>query len=298
MSNAITSIDIPGVSPTATGKVRDIFDLGDMLLLVATDRISAYDSILPQGIPDKGAILTQMSKFWFDTAKAAQPHHLISTEVNDFPEPFNAHPDILKKRSMLVKKTEPFLVECVVRGYLSGSGWKEYQENQTVCGISLPDGLKESDELPEPIFTPATKSSEGHDINISFEEMVKIVGKPDSEELRERSLELYKEIAKKSRENGVILADTKFEFGLLNGKITLIDEVCTPDSSRYWSIETYGPGRAQDSFDKQFVRDFLNRINWDRNPPAPDLPDDIVENTRQRYIDAFRMVIGEEWTSD
>lgn len=298
MSQAIVSINIPGVSPTATGKVRDIFDLGDTLLLVATDRISAYDSILPQGIPDKGAILTQMSCFWFDMANAAQPHHLISSKVEDFPKPFKSHPEILNKRSMLVKKSKPFLVECVVRGYLSGSGWKEYQENQAICGIPLPAGLIESDKLPEPIFTPATKSQEGHDINISFAETVDIAGKKDAEELRARSLELYNEVAKKARENGVILADTKFEFGLLDGKIVLIDEVCTPDSSRYWSIDTYEPGRAQDSFDKQYVRDFLNAIKWDRNPPAPDLPDDIVQNTRKRYIEAYQLITGKEWTSD
>ncbi len=293
---AITQINIPGVSPSRQGKVRDIFDLDTQLLLIATDRISAFDCVLPQGIPDKGAILTQMSTFWLETLGEAEPHHLISTDVADFPDPFNQHPEILKNRTMLTKKLEPFRVECVVRGYLAGSGWKEYQENQTVCGILLPSGLKQSDKLPEPVFTPATKNDEGHDENISFDEMIVIVGGWEGEELRERSLALYRQAAKVAEEKGVILADTKFEFGIdEEGEITLIDEVLTPDSSRFWLAANYEPGKPQEAFDKQFVRDYLNDIKWDHNPPPPDLPQGIIDNTRQRYMDAYKMITGKEW---
>ncbi len=298
MNKAITKIEIPGIKPTRSGKVRDLFDLGDKLLLVASDRISAYDCILPQGIPDKGAILTTMSKYWFDTLSAAQPHHVISTDVADFPEPFCSHPEILQGRSMLCKKTDCQLVECVVRGYLAGSGWVEYQQNQMVCGVPLPSGLRESDELPEPIFTPATKSHEGHDINIPFDEMVKIVGGWEADEMRDRSMDLYKSAAKLAREKGVIIADTKFEFGIVDDEIVLIDEILTPDSSRFWAVDQYEPGKPQLAFDKQFVRDYLNEIKWDRNPPPPDLPDEIVQKTRQRYLDAYRMITGKELFAD
>ncbi len=298
MNTALTTITIPGVSPIRTGKVRDIFDLGDRLLLVATDRISAYDSILPQGIPDKGAILTQMTKHWMDTIPEAKPNHLISTDVEDLPEPFRSHPDQLYHRTMLTKKAEPVLIECVVRGYLSGSAWVEYQKDQTVCGILLPSGLKESDELPEPIFTPATKSHDGHDINISFEEAVLQVGGWEADELRDRSLELYKSAAKAARERGVIIADTKFEFGFLDDEIILIDEILTPDSSRFWLEDTYTPGQPQEALDKQFVRDYLNSVNWDRNPPPPDLTDDIVENTRKRYIEAYERITQKKWNPE
>ncbi len=294
MNKAITSIDIPGAAITRKGKVRDIFDLGNTLLLAATDRISAYDCILPQGIPDKGIILTQMSKYWFDTLPEAKPNHVITTEVQELPEPFCSYPEMIRGRTMLTQKVEPMLVECVVRGYLAGSGWVEYQENQMVCGNPLPKGLKESDELPEPVFTPATKSHEGHDINITFDEMVQIVGGSVADELRERSLSLYKSAAKMARERGVIIADTKFEFGKVNDEIILIDEILTPDSSRFWNVNQYSPGKSQLAFDKQFVRDYLNEIKWDRNPPPPDLPDEIVEKTRQRYLDAYRMVTGKE----
>ncbi len=295
---AITNIQIPGVPPIKQGKVRDIFDLNDTLLLVASDRISAFDCVLPQGIPDKGAILTQMSKHWFEVLPEAQPHHMITTEVSEFPSPFKEQTQQLKNRSMLCKKVEPFRVECVVRGFLSGSAWKEYQNNQTVCGIRLPSGLRESEELPKPVFTPATKNDEGHDENISFDEMVVIVGGWEGEELRERSLELYKSAAKRARERGVILADTKFEFGLLDGEIVLIDEVLTPDSSRFWLEENYQPGQPQEAFDKQFVRDYLNQIEWDHNPPPPDLPQEIIDNTCKRYQDAYRMITGREWQPD
>lgn len=295
MNKAITSIDIPGVKPAKRGKVRDIFDLGDMYLLVATDRISAFDCILPQGIPDKGAILTQMSKFWFETLPDAKPHHLITTQVEQFPEPFNQYPEILEKRSMLVKKVEPILIECVVRGYMAGSAWVEYQKNRTVCGILLPEGLTQSAKFPQPLFTPATKNEEGHDENISFDEMIVQIGGWEGEELRGRSLDIYRSAVNIASERGVIIADTKFEFGKLDDEIVLIDEVLTPDSSRFWLAGEYEPGRPQNPFDKQLVRDYLLSTNWDKNPPAPDLPDDIVERTRERYIDAYKMITGKEW---
>lgn len=298
MNEALTSISIPGVQPAMKGKVRDIFDLGDRLLLVATDRISAFDCVLPQGVPDKGAILTQMSLFWFNTLKPASPNHVISTNVVEFPEPFCNYPEILARRSMLVKKVEPMPVECVVRGYMAGSAWAEYQQNQSICGIRLPDGLRLSDRLPEPIFTPASKNKEGHDENISFDEMLVKVGGWEAEELRERTLEIYRAATEYAHTRGVLIADTKFEFGREGDEIILIDEVLTPDSSRFWLAANYQPGQAQEALDKQFVRDFLIRIKWDRNPPAPDLPDEIVENTRRRYIDAYRMLTGKEWNSD
>lgn len=298
MKQAITSINIPGVQPLCRGKVRDIFDLGDSLLMVATDRISAFDCILPQGVPDKGAILTQMSLFWFETLKPAKPNHVIATGVEDFPEPFKNYPEILAKRSMLVKKVEPIPVECVVRGYMAGSAWVEYQQSRTICGIRLPDGLTLSDRLPEPIFTPASKNKEGHDENISFEETVSKIGKRAAEELRDRSLGIFSSASEFARSRGVILADTKFEFGQQGDEIILIDEVLTPDSSRFWLAADYQPGKAQEALDKQFVRDFLIQIKWNRNPPAPDLPDEIVLNTRRRYMDAYRMLTGKEWNSD
>lgn len=298
MKPAITSIDIPGVQPASRGKVRDIFDLGDSLLMAASDRISAFDCILPQGIPDKGAILTQMSLFWFETLKPAKPNHVIAVEVEDFPEPFKNYPEILAKRSMRVKKVEPLPIECVVRGYMAGSAWVEYQQNRTICGIQLPEGLQLSARLPEPIFTPASKNKEGHDENISFDEMVKIVGGRAAEELRERSLGVFRSASEYALTRGVILADTKFEFGQEGEEIILIDEALTPDSSRFWLASDYQPGKAQESLDKQFVRDFLINIKWDRNPPAPNLPEDIIVNTRRRYIDAYRMLTGKEWNSD
>ncbi len=298
MKPALTSIEIPGVRPAQRGKVRDIFDLGDALLLVATDRISAFDCVLPQGVPDKGAVLTQMSLFWFENLQPAKPHHILSTEVADFPAPFNQYPEILAKRSMLVRKVEPLPVECVVRGYLAGSAWAEYQEKRTVCGILLPAGLPNSAELPRPLFTPARKNKEGHDENISFDEMLADIGGWEAEELRARSLEIYRSAAQLARERGVILADTKFEFGMDGDEILLIDELLTPDSSRFWLVDNYQPGQSQEALDKQFVRDFLNRIQWDHNPPPPDLPDDIIEQTRLRYIDAYRRITGKEWDDE
>ncbi|MBI1389278.1 MAG: phosphoribosylaminoimidazolesuccinocarboxamide synthase [bacterium] len=295
MKPAITSIEIPGVEPSQRGKVRDIFDLGGELLIVATDRISAFDCILPQGVPGKGAILTQMTRFWLDALEEAQPNHLVTMEVSEFPEPFRSHPEILEKRSMLVRKADPILVECVVRGYLAGSGWVDYQKNRTVAGVKIHEDITESGELPKPMFTPAVKNKAGHDENISFDEMLVVVGGAEGVELRDRSIELYKEAAAIARERGVIIADTKFEFGYLDGEIVLIDEVLTPDSSRFWRVEDYQPGRPQEAMDKQFVRDYLKSLDWDRNPPAPDLPEEIIMKTRQRYLDAYTTLTGKEW---
>jgi len=289
----ITQTDLSGLTLFNRGKVRDIYDLGDALLLVATDRISAFDWVLPTGIPDKGRVLTQISAFWFDHLK--EPNHLISTDVRDADLPEGVDIEPLAGRSMLVRKTEVVPIECVVRGYLSGSGWVEYQKTGTVCGIELPKGLKESDKLAEPIFTPATKEEEGHDENISFERMVEIVGPEVSNELRKRSIEIYNRGSEWAASRGIIIADTKFEFGQIDGDLILIDEVLTPDSSRFWPADLYEPGRGQASFDKQFVRDWLLAENWDRNSAPPELPDDIVTKTRDKYIEALEIVTGESF---
>jgi phosphoribosylaminoimidazole-succinocarboxamide synthase len=279
--------------PVRRGKVRDIYDLGDSLLLVSTDRISAFDWVLPTGIPDKGRVLTQISAFWFDRLK--EPNHVITTDVDqiDLPEGIDRAP--LAGRSMLVRKTEVVPIECVVRGYMSGSGWKEYQKSQSVCGIRLPAGLKESDPLAEPIFTPATKEESGHDENISFERMVELVGRDVSEELRRRSMQVYQRGAEFARQRGIIIADTKFEWGQVDDEIILIDEVLTPDSSRFWPLDEYAPGRSQASFDKQFVRDWLESTSWDKNSTPPELPADVVAKTRAKYIDAYERLTGEEF---
>jgi phosphoribosylaminoimidazole-succinocarboxamide synthase len=273
-----------GIAPHRQGKVRDIYEVGDALLFVATDRISAFDYVLGSGIPDKGKVLTQLSAFWFRQTGHIVPNHLLSMDAADFPG-----------RAMLVRKTTPVAVECVARGYLSGSGWKEYQQTGAVCGVSLPAGLKESDRLPEPIFTPATKATSGHDINISEAEAGRLVGADLIATLRDLTLKLYAHGAAHSERRGIILADTKFEFGLTEaGEILLIDEVMTPDSSRYWPRDQYAPGRAQPSFDKQFVRDYLEQIRWNKQPPVPSLPDDVVMRTREKYLEAFRRLTGEE----
>jgi phosphoribosylaminoimidazole-succinocarboxamide synthase len=277
--------------PVRRGKVRDIYDLGDTLLLVATDRISAFDWVLPTGIPDKGRVLTQLSSFWFDHLK--EPNHILSMDVKDADLPAGVDLEPLVGRSMLVRKTEVVPIECVVRGYLSGSGWKEYQQSGTVCGIELPPGLKESDQLEEPIFTPSTKEEEGHDENISFERMVEIVGQDISDELRRRSLEIYKRGREWAASRGIIIADTKFEFGEIGGDLILIDEVLTCDSSRFWPADLYSPGSGQPSFDKQFVRDWLLSENWDKSSPPPELPEKIVANTRTKYIEAYEIITGE-----
>jgi phosphoribosylaminoimidazole-succinocarboxamide synthase len=277
------------------GKVRDTYDLGDRLLMVATDRISAFDVVLPNGIPDKGRVLTQLSAFWFDLTSDVVPSHFIrlidGTEVEGVP--FSIPPELIG-RSMLIRKAKRLDVECVARGYLAGSGWVEYQDSGKVCGIPLPSGLRESDELPEPIFTPATKAEEGHDINISFEEVVDLVGERTASVLRARTLAVYGFARDYARERGVIIADTKFEFGWLDDELIVIDEVLTPDSSRFWPADGYQPGQAQPSFDKQFVRDWLISVGWNREPPPPVLPDDVVEGTADKYREAFHRITGQE----
>ena len=290
--SALLESVLPGV-PARRGKVRDVYDFGDRLLIVATDRISAFDWVLPTGIPDKGRILTQMSQMWF--GKLETPHHLISLNPDDVPLPPGTDRDALAGRSMVVRKTCVFPVECVVRGYLSGSGWKEYQKDGSVCGIRLSAELCESDRLPGPLFTPATKEEAGHDINIPFERMCEIVGPSAADELRRRSLAIYLQAVEYARERGIIIADTKFEFGDCAGEIILIDEVLTPDSSRFWPADQYEPGGPQPSFDKQFVRDWLETTGWDKNSPPPPLPEEVVKKTREKYIEAYEQLSGEKF---
>jgi phosphoribosylaminoimidazole-succinocarboxamide synthase len=276
------------------GKVRDVYEIGDQLLIVATDRISAFDYVLGSGIPDKGKVLTQLSGFWFERMGDLVPHHMISMDAADFPEPARSHADVLKGRSMLVRRTEPVPIECVARGYLSGSGWKEYQKSGSVCGIKLPAGLRESDRLPEPIFTPATKAESGHDENISEEEAGRLVGADLIARLKALTLEIYSRGADHAESRGIIVADTKFEFGIAGGEVVLIDEVLTPDSSRFWPRVQYEAGHGQPSFDKQYVRDYLEAIKWNKQPPVPTLPDDVVRRTREKYIEAFTLLSGRE----
>ena len=287
---------LKGVSVHRRGKVRDMYELGDHLLMVATDRISAYDVVLDSLIPDKGAVLTQLSAFWFTRSGHIVPNHMVSTDPATYPAALQADADMLAGRSMLVRRTRPVPVECVARGYLAGSGWREYRETGRVCGVELPAGLRESDRLPRPIFTPATKAESGHDINISEEEAGRIVGAELIARLRDLTLELYCHGAAHAEQRGIIVADTKFEFGLAPdgaaGEIVLIDEALTPDSSRFWPKDRYAPGRGQSSFDKQYVRDYLDEIQWNRQPPAPELPPDIVERTRNKYREACRLLTG------
>jgi phosphoribosylaminoimidazole-succinocarboxamide synthase len=284
-----------GLAPDRTGKVRDIYELDESLLLIATDRISAFDYVLGSGIPDKGKVLTQLSAFWFEQTQHLVRNHLISTRVGDYPEWLRAHADMLAGRSMLVRRTEPLPLECVARGYLSGSAWKEYVATGTVCGIGLPSGLRESDRLPEPIFTPATKATSGHDLNITEEEAASLLGGELVSRLKELTLRIYAFGAAHAQLHGIILADTKFEFGTLpSGELILIDEVMTPDSSRYWPQASYRPGGPQPSFDKQFVRDYLEEIRWNKQPPVPSLPDAVVLRTREKYVEAYRRLTGRE----
>jgi phosphoribosylaminoimidazole-succinocarboxamide synthase len=287
--------------PDRHGKVRDIYDFGDRLVIVATDRISAFDYVLGSGIPDKGRILTEISLFWFARLAAIVPHHLLSADPADYPEGARPHADLLRGRSMLVRKAEPLPIECVARGYLAGSGWKDYQATGEVCGVHLPAGLTESARLPQPIFTPATKAQSGHDINITAAEAASLVGPVVLERVRDLTLELYRQGAAHAEAAGILVADTKFEFGLLPDdgrqaaeRVILIDEVLTPDSSRFWPMDGYVPGRPQPSFDKQFVRDYLEQIRWNKQPPVPSLPDDVVIRTREKYLEAFRRVTGRE----
>ena len=290
----LLQLDLPGIRKLKSGKVREIFDLGDRLLFVATDRISAFDCIMPNGIPRKGEVLTQISYFWFAQTEAFQPNHLLSRADDPLPASLQPYAAQLARRSMIVKKAQPLAIECVVRGYLAGSGWKEYREQQTVCGIKLPPGLKESSELPAPIFTPATKAESGHDENISFEQAAQIVGADIAEQVRDASLKLYRFARDYARRRGIIIADTKFEFGLLDGKLILIDEVLTPDSSRFWPADQYQPGKAQPSFDKQFVRDYLETLDWNKTPPAPALPPEVVARTQAKYLEAYERLTGQK----
>ena len=301
----VLDTNLSGLTLARRGKVRDVYDLGDTLLIVASDRISAFDYVLGSGIPDKGKVLTQLSAFWFERLGDLTSHHLLSIDVDDFPSAARRHKDVLRGRSMLVRKTQPVPIECVARGYLSGSGWKDYQKTSAVCGVALPHGLKESSRLPSPIFTPATKAESGHDENISEAQAGDIVGKDLVDRLRELTLAIYARAVAHAETRGIIIADTKFEFGLASTtaagiskgdepELILIDEVLTPDSSRFWPRDQYAPGRGQASFDKQFVRDYLEQINWNKQPPVPSLPDDVVQRTRAKYVEAYRLITGKE----
>lgn len=294
-SEVLLKSEIPDI-PCRRGKVRDVYDLGDQLLVVASDRISAFDVVLPNGIPEKGKVLTRLSVFWFE--KLGVSNHLLTADVNEMPAAVQPYADQLAGRSMLVTKLDMLPVECVVRGYISGSGWKDYQESGAICGISLPEGLIESDRFPEPIFTPSTKAEVGHDENISFEAVAKEVGADRAMQLRDETLDVYSRAADYARERGIILADTKLEWGVsqADGPLVLADEVLTPDSSRFWPADQYTPGKSQPSFDKQYVRDYLRGLDWDRTPPGPELPEEIVQETSRLYIEIYERLTGESWS--
>jgi phosphoribosylaminoimidazole-succinocarboxamide synthase len=295
LDSVLLQTDFPDLKLFASGKVRDVYQLGsDHLLFVATDRISAFDYVLATGIPHKGRVLTQLSLFWFEFLKDIVPNHLVTADVSRYPKEAQTYADQLRGRSMLVQRAEMFPVECVVRGYLSGSGWKEYKSTGSVCGIKLPAGLRESDQLPEPIFTPATKATTGHDENISFEQMTTLVDQEDSRKLRDLSLAVYRKASDYARQKGIIIADTKFEFGRTAAGITLADEVLTPDSSRFWPADKYEPGMSQQSFDKQYVRDYLEEIRWNKQPPAPALPAEVARRTSEKYVEAYRQLTGRQ----
>ncbi len=293
MSDTILQTNLP--FPVRRGKVRDVYDFGDALLIVATDRISAFDCVMPNGIPDKGRILTALSLFWFEKFAGEFDNHLISADVADYPTPLRQFDKELAGRSMLVRKAQVVPIECVARGYLAGSGWKEYRQSQSVCGVRLPAGLRQCDKLPAPIFTPATKEQSGHDVNINFEEAAARVGPELAEKLRGNTLRLYTQAANYAAGRGVIIADTKFEFGLVGGRLIVVDEMLTPDSSRFWPADEYEPGHDQPSFDKQYVRNYLEGLAWDKTPPAPPLPEDVVRGTRQRYLEAYERLTGRKW---
>jgi phosphoribosylaminoimidazole-succinocarboxamide synthase len=294
MTQTVMNINVPGITKFKSGKVREVFDAGDYLLFVATDRISAFDVILPTAIPCKGYVLNQLSAWWFDRTRDIVRNHLVSTDPEDFPEAFKPHVEILRGRSMLVKKAKLLPIECVVRGYLIGSGWKDYQRTGQVCGIPLRSGYRLADKLDEPIFTPAHKAETGHDENITFDDVVKLVGATRAEELKRISIQLYTFAARYALSRGIIIADTKFEFGILNGQLILVDEALTPDSSRFWPAASYKPGESPLSFDKQYVRDYLETLDWDKTPPGPPLPDAIVQKTSEKYREAFRLLTGRE----
>jgi phosphoribosylaminoimidazole-succinocarboxamide synthase len=294
MKTAVNETDFQDLNLIKRGKVRDIYDLGENLLMVASDRISAFDVVMPDPVPDKGIILTQISLYWFEIMKPIIENHVISADINDYPAVCRPYAETLRGRSMLVKKTEPLSIECVVRGYISGSGWKSYQETGSICGIQLPGSLRESDQLPEPIFTPSTKEELGaHDINIDFAEAGKRIGEDLAAKVKDLSLAIYKKGSEMALEEEIIIADTKFEFGLLGDKLILIDEVLTPDSSRFWPKDAYQPGGAQQSYDKQYLRDHLLSVNWNKQPPAPSLPEDIIRNTRKKYLEALTQLTGD-----
>ncbi len=292
MVQPVQQTEIPEARLLSRGKVRDIYDAGEYLLIVTTDRISAFDVVMNEPIPYKGIVLTQISRFWFEKTRHIVPNHFVTDRVADFPEPFNRYEELLKGRAMLVKKANPFPVECIVRGYLAGSGWKEYRKSGTVHGISLPEGLVNSSQLPEPLFTPSTKAETGHDENISYQRMVEIVGEKYGEVLKEKSLALYQYGAEVARLKGIIIADTKFEFGMIDGEILLIDEAMTPDSSRFWPAELYQPGQSQPSLDKQYLRDYLETLDWDKTPPPPPLPEEVVANTSRKYQEILKILTG------
>jgi len=292
MEKVILNTEMPDIGTPRRGKVRDIYDLDDALLLVVTDRVSAFDVVLPNGIPGKGKVLTAISVFWFKMMEEIVSNHIIAIEVKDFPRRLQKYGDMLEGRSLLVKKAKVVPVECIVRGYLSGSGWKSYKEDGTVCGIKLPAGMPESAKLEQPVFTPSTKAEAGHDINISFDEMRKIVGEDAARRLQDLTLRIYGRARDYAVKKGIIIADTKMEFGVFNNEIILIDELLTPDSSRFWSIKDYAPGRSQDSFDKQIVRDYLLTLDWNQTPPGPELPPDIVKKTSERYQEILRILTG------
>jgi phosphoribosylaminoimidazole-succinocarboxamide synthase len=299
MHTAVLETRLEGLTRSRQGKVRDLYDVGAHLLIVATDRISAFDYVLATGIPDKGAVLNQLSAFWFDRTADIVQNHVVAIDPAQYPEAARRHAALLRGRSMLVRRTRPLAIECVVRGYLSGSGWKEYQKTGRVCGIDLPPGLRESDRLPRPIFTPSTKAESGHDMNITEAEAAALVGDELIRDLRDLSIAVYRRGAEHAERLGIIVADTKFEFGLVDGpggspSLILIDEVLTPDSSRFWPADRYAPGGAQPSYDKQYVRDYLEEIGWNKQPPAPALPDDVVAKTREKYVEAFRRLTGRE----
>ncbi len=293
-SEILLTTEFSGLELYKRGKVRDVYDLGDKLLIVSTDRISCFDVVLPTGIPNKGKVLSSLSCFWFDFLKDITPNHLITADVDQYPAELQKYSQQLFGRSMLVKKTKPFLAECVVRGYLSGSGWKEYKDKQSICSIMLPEGLRESERLPEVLFTPSTKQDAGHDMNVDQEYIEALIGREATGILKKVSLAIYKKASEYALSRGVIIADTKFEFGMHNGEIILIDEALTPDSSRFWPSEQYQPGKTQPSFDKQFVRDYLETLDWDKNPPAPQLPQEIVEKTSLKYLEAYKKLTGKE----
>jgi phosphoribosylaminoimidazole-succinocarboxamide synthase len=292
LEQGIKTQDLPGIPKVGQGKVRELFEVDGHLLMVATDRISAFDVILPNAIPHKGKVLTQLSAFWFERLEGMVDHHLVSVQVDEFPAPLQPFREELAGRSMLVRKCTPLPIECVVRGYLAGSGWAEYRQSETICGSRLPSGLVESAELPEPIFTPATKATNGHDENISFDRAAQIIGPELAEQVRDLSLRIYNRAREYALEKGIIICDTKFEFGMEGSRLLLIDEVLTPDSSRFWPADEFEPGKSQPSFDKQFIRDYLETLDWDKAPPGPELPSSIVEATSQRYLEAYRLLTG------